>query len=200
MLLSTRFILFALLLAAVALWVGFKQTDLSSKIDPLALQDSRYSWQFFNSTAWQVDKQQPEKNTITQAESIFYQEAEKKSELSQPFILIAEPEQTFSIESRQGRTFNESRIEFEGDVRVKQFDQPYARITTEHENKSLKTERLLYNTHTKMLTSDEPVVLYTPGSEIAGTGLKANLETERYQLLSNVKGTFIPQNQQAERP
>lgn len=189
---SGRFILFALILAALALWISFQQTTQQSTLLDSSLKSTDYSWQLFNSTTWQFDKSQSKQNTITQADSVFYQEANQTSRLSQPRIVISQPEQTLVIRSQQGQTRADSVLELAGQVVVTQFDQPYLAIKTDSQNKTLTTEFITYNSNTEEINSHREVVITQANATTSGTGLKANLKTRQFQLLSNVKGHYMP--------
>ncbi|WP_028486066.1 LPS export ABC transporter periplasmic protein LptC [Thiomicrorhabdus chilensis] len=189
---SGRFILFALILAALALWISFQQTTQQSALLDSSLKSTDYSWQLFNSTTWQFDKTQSKQNTITQADSVFYQEANQTSQLSQPRIVISQPEQTLVIRSQQGKTRADSVLELAGQVIITQFDQPYLTIKTDSQNKTLTTEFITYNSNTEEINSHREVVITQANGTTSGTGLQANLQTRQFQLLSNVKGHYMP--------
>ncbi|MDX1347383.1 MAG: LPS export ABC transporter periplasmic protein LptC [Thiomicrorhabdus chilensis] len=189
---SGRFILFALILAALALWISFQQSTQQSALLDSSLKSTDYSWQLFNSTTWQFDKTQSKQNTITQADSVFYQEANQTSQLSQPRIVISQPEQTLVIRSQQGKTRADSVLELSGQVIITQFDQPYLTIKTDSQNKTLTTEFITYNSNTEEINSRREVVITQANGTTSGTGLKANLKTREFQLLSNVKGHYMP--------
>ncbi len=197
--LNSRFILFALILSALALWIAFQQNTSTSTVSrSSSLQTTDYSWQLFNATTWQFDKTENHKNTVTQATSVFYQESLKKSELSNPRIVIAEPQQTVTISSQRGETYNESQVDLSGNVVITQYDLPYAKITDESQNKTLKTQSITYNASTQQVSSADDVTITQPGAVTTGTGLKADIQKKHFQLLSNVKGQYIPQASQEQ--
>lgn len=189
---SGRFILFTLILAALALWISFQQTTQQPALLDSSLKSTDYSWQLFNSTTWQFDKTQSKQHTITQADSVFYQEATQTSQLSQPRIVISQPDQSLIIRSQQGQTREDSVLELEGQVIITQFDQPYLAIKTGSQNKTLTTEFITYNSNTEEINSNREVVITQATGTTSGTGLQANLKTRQFQLLSNVRGHYTP--------
>ena len=56
----------------------------------------------------------------------------------------------------------------------------------------LVTDRLFFDTNTKIATSKDPVTLTWSGQQIKGKGLRANLNDGRVQLESTVHGTAVP--------
>ncbi|MDG6773581.1 LPS export ABC transporter periplasmic protein LptC [Thiomicrorhabdus sp. ZW0627] len=197
--LNSRFIFFTLLLSALALWIAFQQnTSTTTASKGSSLQSTDYSWQLFNATTWQLDKTDNHKNTITQAKSMFYQEALKKSELAEPRILISQPQQTLTIRSQSGETYNESKIDLSGNVVITQYDLPYAKVNTQSQNKTLQTEFITYNANTQKISSPKDVTITQPGAITTGTGLKADIQKKQFQLLSNVKGQYDPQYPQGQ--
>ncbi|MEA3405176.1 MAG: LPS export ABC transporter periplasmic protein LptC [Pseudomonadota bacterium] len=187
--LNSRFIIFTLVLSAFALWFVFQQT--SQKIDPSSssLESSGYSWQLFNSTTWQVDKTQNRSDSIIKAETLFYDEAAKQSDFTQPRITLTQADETLFIQSETGHSVNDSQIELNGKVVVMQIDKT-------RQNKTLKTEHITYNPNTQIISSDQHVEISQPNSLMTGTGLKADIKNNHYQLLSNVKGEYRPDSTQ----
>lgn len=188
--LNARFIIFTLLLSALALWIGFKQSPSSIQITDSSLKSTDYSWQLFNSTTWQFEKKSEPRHVITQADSVFYQESQKSSDLTHPVITLIEPEQTITIESRSGKTSEESLIELEGDVQLRQYALPIAKIGTTGQNSLLRTEQITYNANTQQAYTDLPVTLTHQENVTSGTGLRADIANRHFQLLSNVKGQY----------
>ena len=56
----------------------------------------------------------------------------------------------------------------------------------------LVTDRLSFDTNTKIATSKDPVTLTWSGQVIKGKGMRANLNEGRVQLESMVRGTAVP--------
>lgn len=183
--LNSRFILFALVLSAFALWFVFQQNSQKSDSSSSSLQTSGYSWQLFNSTTWQIDKTQKQSESIIKAETLFYNEDDNRSDFTQPKITLTQADETLFIQSETGHSVNDSHLELNGKVLVMQIDQTL-------QNKTLKTEHITYNPKTQMISSDQYVEIRQPNSLMTGTGLKADIKNNHYQLLSDVKGEYRP--------
>jgi len=56
----------------------------------------------------------------------------------------------------------------------------------------LVTDRLAFDTNTKIATTKAPVTLTWSGQDIKGKGMRANLNDGRVQLESTVHGTAVP--------
>ena len=54
------------------------------------------------------------------------------------------------------------------------------------------TNRLTFDTNTKIATTKDPVTLTWSGQQIKGKGLRASLNDGRVQLESSVRGTAVP--------
>jgi lipopolysaccharide export system protein LptC len=192
--LNRRFILFALLLAAIALWINFQQIRQESTTEEVAIKHSDYSWQLFDSTTWQVDKTDSQHSRVMQAKTLFYQESLRKSELSEPLMLISQPQQTITARSQSGQTLNDSQIELSGQVVLQQYEQAYSKLTPDTRNNTLTSEHILYNADTQQASTPEPVVIRHASGITRGTGLQADLSQKQFRLQSDVSGTYLPTN------
>jgi len=183
--LSSRFILFTVVLSALALWLVSQQT--SEKFDPpsSSLQTSGYSWQLFESTTWRVDKTQNQSDAMIEAETLFYDETAKRSDFTQPKITLKQADKTIYIQSKTGHSVHNGNIELNSQVVILQSDNTL-------QNKTLKTEHITYNPITQIIRSDQRVEISQPNSLMVGTGLKADFKNNHYQLLSDVKGEYHP--------
>jgi LPS export ABC transporter protein LptC len=56
----------------------------------------------------------------------------------------------------------------------------------------IRTQRLNIDPETREATTNRKVIVEFNGRKINATGLLANLETNRLELLSNVNGKFVP--------
>jgi len=186
--LNSRFILFTLVLSAFALWFVFQQTSQkSTSSTSSSLQTSGYSWQLFNSITWQVDKTQNQADSIIQADTLFYNETEGRTDFTQPKITLIQPGENLYIQSETGHSVNDDHIEFNGNVVMLQIDKT-------QQNKTLTTQHITYNPNTQLISSDQLVKISQPNLQMTGTGLRADLKNNQYQLLSDVKGEYRPDN------
>jgi lipopolysaccharide export system protein LptC len=192
--LNSRFVIFALLLAALALWFSFEQTRQPAGIQDSSLKTSGYSWQLFNSTTWQYDKQDEHRLTITQSKSVFYQDNNKQADFEAPKVMVIEPQQTLTLHSVKGQSFDDNRFELNGQVDIRQFNRPFNDIETNHPDKTLKSEHIAYDVRQQLLSSDGDVTITHQQGVTSGTGLMADLKTRHIQLLSNVRGDYNPTN------
>lgn len=190
MTLNSRHLLSALLLAALALWISFQQTSHTARPIDSALQQSGYSWQLFNSTAWQYTTDTPQRLTITQAQSVFYDDSRKLANFNQPHLILIEPQQTLTLQSQSGQSLEERLFDFKGEVIARQYTTAPNRVQPA---KTLQSEVFTFDTQTQLLQSDLTVTLTHEQGVTTGTGLRADLKNHHIQLLSNVRGDYNPQ-------
>jgi len=190
--LKSRFILFSIALSAFALWFVLQQTSQKDVASTSTLQSTNYSWQIFNSTSWQFDKQLNEAGPIIQTKTLFYDESAKKSDFTEPRIISAKSDQTLFIKSQTGQSMNDSDIKLNGDVVMIQFEKPISQLEQTQQNKTLKTEYITYNSTTEKISSDQRVEITQASSLMTGTGLEVDVKNNRYQLLSDVEGEYRP--------
>ncbi|MBN2866447.1 MAG: LPS export ABC transporter periplasmic protein LptC [Thiotrichales bacterium] len=193
--LNSRLILLILVLSAFALWFNVQQEDQDDALTPSTLQTTDYSWQLFNSTTWQFNKDNNLNSAIIQSETLFYDEAAKTSDFTLPQLTLIEPNQTLFIESQAGRSSDNQIFELSGKVIMTQLEHPLDKPQTDSasQNKTLKTEHITYNSITKKISSDQAVSITQPNSHFTGIGLDVDLTTRHFQLLSDVKGEYHPQ-------
>lgn len=190
-----RVILLTLLLAIVALWVTNQQTQSltykpTEKTKPLA-----YSWQAEDTKIWKLSPQEPNKQTIIEAHNIHYQDQLKKSEFSTPAVHIINNNTITKLTSKTGESIDDKEVSFNGDVKIEQ-----STAQSNQTQSTLKTSSLSYNTETNQIYSDEKVSITQYNGQTTGTGLRANLNTSEFEILSDVKGTYNPQSMQPIKP
>lgn len=195
--LNSRLILLVLILSAFALWLNIQHESQNDELSPSTLQSTDYSWQLFNNTTWQLDKSGSQNGSIVKSSTLFYDEAAKTSDFTQPQITLLEPNQTLFIESETGQSLNNQVFQLRGQVVVNQVEQSIDQLNpathSSTQNKTLKTEYITYNSQTQKITSDQPVSITQPNADFSGTGLEIDLKTNHIQLLSAVKGELRPQ-------
>lgn len=143
-----------------------------------------YSWQIFDSTTWEVNKNTPEvQQTYLTAKAIHYQTDSKQSDFTTPFSIQHKPNQTLFLRSQKGISQNDQTIKLQGNVQIES-------TTKNKENKSLQTEQITYNSQTEQLVSHVFTKLKTPDLIITGVGFSANLKQDQYKFESNVKTQY----------
>lgn len=190
-----RVILLTLLLATVALWVTNQQTQSlttkpTEKTKPLA-----YSWQAEDTKIWKLSPQEPNKQTIIEAHNIHYQDQLNKSEFSAPAVHIINNNTITKLTSKTGESIDDKEVSFNGNVKIEQ-----STAQSNQTQSTLKTSSLSYNTETNQIYSDEKVSITQYNGQTTGTGLRANLNTSEFEILSDVKGTYNPQSMQPIKP
>lgn len=66
------------------------------------------------------------------------------------------------------------------------------RLPSDQRPVSISTDRLSVNTHTEVVTTQDPVVLEWNGQKLFARGLIAHLKEERLELKSDVHGLYSP--------
>jgi len=197
-----RILLFTLILGALALWITNKQPVTSNTLNHQTTKAPSYSWQATQTTIWNLNPAQPEKQSIIQAQRILYKDIEKKSEYLQPRVEIMDKKTISTLQSDSGSSQKDQVLNFKNNVVITQKDQPTTNLKTKPEKKTLNkipntlkltTDYISYNLQTNQLTTDAKVTITQYNGQTIGTGLKANLKTSDLELLSNVKGTYYPQ-------
>lgn len=90
----------------------------------------------------------------------------------------------WTLSSRQGVVENSGeQISLTGDVEGRQTQKS-------GEDFVLQTSKLLFYPEKKFAETDKPVTITTPSVTSTGTGMKADLSTEQFELLSNVRTTL----------
>jgi len=194
-----RILLLTLLLAVVTLWITNQQTQPSNTDDSTAGKPLAYSWQAINTTIWKFSPQEPNKQTIIHAENIHYKDEIKMSEFTQPNVTIIEDNSVTTLTSVKGHSVDDQFITLNDNVIIRQSEimpaspQEQGNQST-NQPTTIKTESLSYNSDTNKLSTDAKVSISQYNGETTGTGLRADLTKSEYELLSDVKGSYHPQN------
>lgn len=188
-----RVILFAFLLSILALWINEQQDGKKQiKTDPAESKET-YNWQSRNSISWQIDRQQPDQQTIIQTETLRYQESNKQSDFTQPVITHITPTAVTVISSQKGQSLNDNIITLSGNVTINQNSQKERKDKVQQS--VLTTENISYNATLGELESRDTITIKQATGITTGIGLKANLETGHYKILSNVQGIYQTQTE-----
>lgn len=185
-----KFPLLLIFIATIlALVIAFKQTAQAPA--PLTTEDAtdtRPSWQAFNMTSWHLSNA-PENPTQTRihADQITYQNTERLSHFKAPFVIRDEPQQRMTLESDSGFSENDTRVTLEKNIVIHRFDK-----ANPNEISTLNTEKITYNSETGLLYSPLFTQITQPNTIISGVGFEADLTTDTYRFLSQVKTQFQP--------
>lgn len=79
-----------------------------------------------------------------------------------------------------------AKVELSGDVQVSGL------LPGSDTQVKISTEKLSVDTHVPSVTTDEPVILTTPGGKLTSKGLSANLSDGVVHLVSSVHGIYSP--------
>lgn len=203
-----RILLFALVLGAIALWITNQQPATSDILSQQAKKPLSYSWQAIQTTVWNLNPAEPEKQSIIQAKSILYKDFEKKSEYLQPRVELMDKKTISTLQSESGDSQEDNVLNFKNNVVITQRANTTADSTSQadktdnktdskpHNTFTLTTDFISYNLQTNQLSTDAKVTIKQYNGQTTGTGLKANLKTTDLELLSDVKSTYYPQKMQ----
>ena len=183
-----RIVVYAFLLSSAALWFNAQQSG-NSQLDANQIKAKQtYSWQSTESTTWQIDRQQPDQQTTIKTDTWRYQETSKQSHFTQPVITLINDHNVTTITSQQGQSQNDNIISLSGDVVMTQKSD--SATPNQTQLSTLKTDQITYNASQGELSSSDSITINHPSGTTTGQGLKANLQSGSYHLLSNVKGTY----------
>jgi len=190
---TVRITFLTFVLSLATLWV-IDQQDQQSTPSPTSLsKEETYSWKSSQSTSWKIERDQPGQQTSIQTETWRYLESTKQSHFTQPVITLTKPDRVTVIRSQRGESQNDEIITLSGDVVITQ----NAPITSNNkqpstQNNTLKTQNITYNASLGELNSHDTITITNSNGVTTGVGLKANLESGHFQLMSEVKGTYYP--------
>lgn len=188
-----RVILFAFLLSIVALWINDQQ-DRKKRVKTDQVEAKvAYNWQSKNSISWQIDRQQPDQQTIIKTETLRYQESNKQSDFTQPVITHITPTAVTVISSQTGQSLNDNIITLSGNVTINQNSKQANKDKVQQS--ILTTDNISYNANQGELVSHDTITIKQETGITTGVGLKANLETGHYKILSNVQGIYHTQTE-----
>ncbi|WP_040725997.1 LPS export ABC transporter periplasmic protein LptC [Thiomicrorhabdus sp. Kp2] len=189
-----RILLLSLLLATISLWITNQQSQSTVSDTNQQKTELGYSWQASQTIVWNISPNEPDKQSVLQAKTILYKESEQRSEYQQPYIELTDLQSTTTLTSDYGESLDDKVFHFTNHVVMTQKEnlQPTQAV----QQTTLKTQQLTYNLQTNELSTDAKVVITQYNGQTSGTGLKANLKTSELELLSDVKGTYYPQQMQ----
>ena len=110
----------------------------------------------------------------------------KQSYLQNPVLIDFNPEQINYISSDEGQTQNDKNVLLKQNVIIHNYN------LSSTENKTLKTQEITYNSELQLLKSPVETTLYQPQIQISGNRFEANLKTETYTFIDDVKTHYEP--------
>ena len=129
-------------------------------------------------------------NSIIQAARSSYEQSSQLITFTQPTITAFTPNAPpWTISADQGNSDkNYQKIQLSGHVT---FQQPSPK-NSQTPPTTISTDQALIDIKKKQVTSSSHVVIQHGTSRIEGDGLKADLKTGQYSLLSNTQGLYTP--------
>lgn len=96
------------------------------------------------------------------------------------------PEQTWQLSADQGQIFNNKQVDLQGQVLIQRADSlPGDRV-------SIQSNRLQLDLEQQLASTDEQVNVVQTGAQVTATGMLLELDAQRLQLLSDVRGQYVP--------
>ncbi|NPA72813.1 MAG: LPS export ABC transporter periplasmic protein LptC [Gammaproteobacteria bacterium] len=181
--------LFALILALLALWLINPQNTFQETAESQTPQLPAYSWKIIDSTSWQFDRTQPNKQMTLQTTELKYRESDQTSQFSQPIIRLTQDDGLTVITSDQGESVGENLIQLSGHVVIQQSTSQKGQKSGDSDS-TLHTEHITYNAKQGRLHSEDKVTLKQTLGTTTAKGLDANLQTGTVHFLSDVKGIY----------
>ena len=127
--------------------------------------------------------------------SIFASEMEHYDQLGFVFfkkpqytIYVDDDEQPWRLTANEGTLYDDNRIQLEQNVVIQ--SQSEGNFV-----KTITTEFIQFNLDTKLMTSDQPVVIIGEDYEIQSNGFNANLTTKEYELKQHVQTVYSPRTE-----
>lgn len=190
---TARITLFIFILSLATLWMIDQQDQQGTPPSSSLNKEETYSWKSSQSTSWKIERDQPNQQTSIQTDTWRYLESTKQSHFTQPVITYIKPDKVTVIRSQQGQSQNDEIITLTGDVVITQ-NTPHTSNSkaSSDQNNTLKTQYITYNASLGELTSHDKITITNSNGITEGVGLKANLESGHFQLMSQVKGTYYP--------
>ena len=178
-----RILLVVLLIAAALAWVISRGPD-DLMYQPAVVKTHEPDYSMSGFTATLMDHQGLPAYRV-RAESMRHYSDDMIAYWSHPQVsFLRQGQDVWTITADEARSPDqEDYIELDGDVRLKQVgDQVDLREVTAN-------EMILY-TKDQVIRSDGDVSLIHSAGETRGTGMRADLQSRRIQLLSNVSGEY----------
>ena len=147
-----RILLFALVLGAIALWITNQQPATSDILSQQTKKPLSYSWQAIQTTVWNLNPAEPEKQSIIQAKSILYKDFEKKSEYLQPRVELMDKKTISTLQSESGDSQEDNVLNFKNNVVITQRANTTADSISQANKKDNKTDVKLHNKFTLITT------------------------------------------------
>ena len=100
-------------------------------------------------------------------------------------IYVKDDEQPWRLTANEGTLYDDNRIQLEQNVVIQS-------LSEGDFVKTITTEFIQFNLDTKLMTSDQPVVIIGDDYEIQSNGFSADLSTKEYELKQHVQTVYSP--------
>lgn len=126
---------------------------------------------------------------------IFASEMEHYEQLG--FVFFKQPQYTIYMEDDQqpwrltadeGTLYDDNRIQLEQNVIIQS-------LSNDNFVKTITAEFIQIDLDTKLMTSDQPVIIIGDDYEIQSNGFDANLRTKQYELKKHVQTVYLPKTE-----
>lgn len=189
--LSIGIIFIAATLTAV---FSLQQKNFQTQAPDNALKPKKlgFSWQISNSQTWQLNPEAPNNQTYLSAAQVNYQNDQRLAHFKQPFIIRATSDKIITAQSQFGKSEQENIMTLSKQVKIVQF-LPQASDSRAQNKKTLLSEKISYNNQNNQIHSDLAVTtLLSSKMTLTGVGMTGDLDSGHYQILSNVKTHYVP--------
>lgn len=181
--LKKRAFIFSLILGLLALIVLLNNQERNqneSRVSEIDQDD----WQISQSQSWLINRTQPTQQQFLQTP--FMRKQNERILINNPHLILQEPTQLISLDSKSLEILNQTQFEFKDKVIVKRYSDDT------NLNQRLLTEHLTYNQTDEQLKSPILVTIESQNQITTGIGLIADLKANHTQLLSEVKTRYVP--------
>lgn len=180
-------VLASVLLAAYIIWKDDPETD---KPDTTAAEEARQDIDSFVSAGEFItyDKTGKVRSVIRTAHSEHFPATDSAS-LQQPEILFYQRDrQPWHLSAQTGRyQLQQEQLNLNGEVNIRQ--------TPPDPNQSpwlLTTESLFIDYKSRFISTDQQVKISDGNAVLSGTGMESHIDDREIKLLSNVRGSYVP--------
>ncbi|HEY9018036.1 LPS export ABC transporter periplasmic protein LptC [Thiomicrospira sp.] len=181
--LKKRAFIFSLILGFLALIVLLNNQERNQNESQVSDIDQD-DWQISQSQSWLINRTQPTQQQFLQTP--FMRKQNERILINNPHLILQEPTQLISLDSKSLEILNQTQFEFKDKVIVKRYSDDT------NLNQRLLTEHLTYNQTDEQLKSPILVTIESQNQITTGIGLIADLKANHTQLLSEVKTRYVP--------
>lgn len=125
-------------------------------------------------------------NKQLDAPTLTHHSSSSRKTLKTPVIYLTKNKQPWIIQADVAHSNHDnSKIVLTGHVKISQFD-------NNHKVSELQTTKLNYYPKTQKVDTKQDIIYLNQGLTIHSKGLKADLHEETMELVSNARGTYVP--------